>query len=294
MNYSHLTPDTAELMQASREERIEFCKQDRWVAYPKAREFVGMLDDLYNHPRTIRMPNYLLVARSGNGKSSILEHFARRYPSDVDAGGMPVLPVLHVEVPPDPTESSFYSAILWKMMRGHRERDSVTAKRQQTVAMLRQFQVRMLLLDEFNNIAEAGRSTRDLLATVRFLANDVKLGICAAGTATAINALNQDPQLKSRFQGYALPAWKLDRAYLQFLAAYEQVLPLALPSGLATREMATKLYALCGEAIGESVKLLKLAAAQAVRSGEERITVETLESVHWVAPTKWSDVAALI
>ncbi len=294
MNYPHLAPEAAKMLEAPTEERVEFCKQDRWVAYPTAREFVAILDELYSHPRTLRMPNYLLVARSGNGKSSILEHFGRRYESSVDAGGMPVMPVLHVDVPPDPTESSLYSAILWKMMKGHREKDSVSVKRQQTTALLRQLQVRILLLDEFNNIAEAGRSARDLLATVRFLANDVKLAICAAGTASAIHALNQDPQLKSRFQGFPLPAWKLDRRYLQFLAAYEQVLPLAEPSGLASKEMAPKLHALCGESIGETVKLLKLAAAHAVKSGEERITPQTLGQVHWVAPTKWGDVAALI
>lgn len=292
--FPHLAPEVAQMLQAPPPERIEFCREDRWVAYPVARDAVSRLDDLLSHPRSLRMPNLLIVARSGNGKSSILEHFTNRHEASVDAGGYPTVPVLLVEVPPDPTVSSFCSAILWKLNDAHREKDSTAMKLRQVKSILRHLHVRMLVLDEFNNIAEAGRETRALLSTVRSLANDLKIVICAAGTQSAVNALNQDPQLKSRFEPFGLPAWKLDRSYLGFLASYEKLLPLAKPSGLAGKELAPLLKSLCGEAIGETVKLLKMAAAHAIRTGDERITPELLTGLPWVAPAKWSDVAKAI
>lgn len=290
----HLLPEVAQMLQAPNDERIEFCRQDRWVAYPAARAAIDRLDDLHDHPRSLRMPNIIIVARSGNGKSSILETFSNRHPVTIDSQGDPVSPIAHVEVPPSPTVSSLCSAILWSMGIGHRERDSAAVKTRQVASILRYNRVRMLLIDEFNNIAEAGREARDILALIRHFSNDLKIVIGAAGTQAAINALNQDPQLKSRFQPVPIPAWKLDRTYLKFLAAYERLLPLTKPSGLAGSELAPTLHAMCGEAIGETVKLLKQAAVQAIRLGEEQITPELLGSVEWTPPASWKDVALVI
>lgn len=86
--------------------------------------------------------------------------------------------------------------------------------------------VQMLALNEFNNVADAGRATSDLLAAIKNLSNELRVTIVAAGTAKAINALNLDPQLKSRFEPIGLPHWSADREYRRFLASYEQLLPL--------------------------------------------------------------------
>lgn len=292
--FPHLAPEVAQLLQAPVEDRLEFCREDRWVSYPCAKQAIGLLDDLHDHPRSLRMPNILIVARSGNGKSSILEYFANRHHAMVNTEGHPVISVVRVEVPPYPTVSSICSTILWQMGIGHREKDSAAVKMRQVVSILSHNHVRMLLLDEFNNIAEAGREAREILSTIRHLSNTLKIVIGAAGTQASINALNQDPQLKTRFQPFGLRAWELDREYLKFLAAYERVLPLAEPSGLATKELAPMLHMACGKAIGETVKLLKLASAHAIKSGEERITPKMLQDLPWVASTSWKDVAAAI
>ena len=291
---THLSPLVAQMLQAPKDERITFCREDRWVAYPGALDAISLLDDLHDHPRSMRMPNLLIVARSGNGKSSILEYFENRHPAMVNSEGHPVTPVIAVEMPSDPTPSSMYSAILWRMAIGHRETDSAKVKCRQVEDILRYAHVRMLLLDEFNNVADAGREARNILSAVRSLSNKLKIPIAAAGTQSAINALNQDPQLKSRFQPFALRAWKLDMKYLQFLASYERLLPLHHPSNLTSEALATLIHRLCGEAIGETVKLLKAAAMQAIKSGTEKITPEIVSSLKGVAVTRWNDVAATI
>jgi hypothetical protein len=291
---AHLLPEVARVLQADDHERIEFCRQDRWVAYPAARAAIDRLDDLHDHPRSLRMPNILIVARSGNGKSSILETFMNRHPVTVDSQGDPVAPIAHIEVPASPTVSSLCSEILWSMGVGHREKDSSAVKVRQVKSIMRYSRVRMLLIDEFNNIAEAGREARDILALIRSISNDLKIVIGAAGTQAAINALNQDPQLKSRFQPIPIPAWKLGRPYLQFLAAYERLLPLEKPSNLASAELAPILHGMCGEAIGDTVKFLKEAAVQAIRSGQEQVTLDIIKSVQWTPTATWKDVALVL
>ncbi len=75
-----------------------------------------------------------------------------------------------------------------------------------------------------------------------------------------------------------MPKWTMDLPYLNFLNTYERLLPLAKPSGLAGEALAPVLHSAGGEAIGGTVTLLRSAAAMAIRSGEERITIEIIRA----------------
>jgi len=161
-------------------------------------------------------------------------------------------------------------------------------------SVLQYADVRLLVIDEFNNLTSAGKNAGDLLAAIKGLSNDLKIPIIAAGTQAAINALNSDPQMKSRFEPAALDRWKLDTEYLRFLASYERLLPLAEPSGLATRTLAPTIYGMAGDTIGGTVKLIKAAAAKAIESGYERIDDSVLKSLTWTRPGEWDEVARRI
>ena len=71
------------------------------------------------------------------------------------------------------------------------------------------------------------------------------------------------------------------RAYLflffvSLLASFERVLPLLERSNLAGRELAFPLFELSKGSIGQLTRVLRRAAVEAIRSGEERITPEIL------------------
>ncbi|UXL29514.1 TniB family NTP-binding protein [Stenotrophomonas maltophilia] len=291
MSVEHLLPEVAAILEEPNQSRIEFCRQDRWVGYTAATKALDELDDLRNFPKNLRPNNILLVARSGNGKSSILDYFANRHPIGITNEGKPVVPVLKLEMPSKPDESEFWSLILWILGISHRESDRTAHKKRQAKSAMVYANVQMLALDEFNNVAEAGRATADLLAAIRNLSNELRIPIVAAGTEKAINALNLDPQLKSRFEPIGLPQWKLDREYRGFLAAYEQLLPLVKPSGLASRELATTLFAMAGGTVGQNVKLLRRASVEAIESGTEQITPELLRGLEWTRADGWDVVA---
>ena len=194
-------------------------------------------------------------------------------------------------MPETPSESDFWSEILWTMMISHGDRDSVASKKKEAKSILVYAGIRVLVIDEFNNITTAGKAAGDLLTAIKMLSNDLKISIVAAGTQAAINALNLEPQMKSRFEPAALDRWKLNVEYLRFLTSYEKLLPLAEPSNLASREIAPLIYGMAGETIGSTVKLLKEASSFAIASGKERIDEKVLKAMTWTREDEWDEIS---
>lgn len=287
----HLRPKAAETLQLELDERIEYCRADRWVSYATAHSILKRLDDLYTYPKTIRMPNVLLVGRSNNGKSSIVQHFLRRHPMTVLPDGRPGSYVAWISLPAAPTESTLWSEILWSLNIQHRERDSVEKKRRMALDSMSYANVRILAIDEFNHLVNAGKDASKLLATIKHLSTTLRISIIASGTQAAINALNSDPQMKSRFEAAVLDRWNLNTEYLRFLATYETLLPLAEPSQLSSRELAPLIYRLGGDTIGGTVKVLKDAAVHAIENGKERIDASILAAVREMRGADWDEVA---
>lgn len=289
--YEHLSRDVVEILEYTTAERIQFCQSDRWVGYTRAQQILKQLDDLLAYPKSLRMPNLLLVGRSDNGKSSILQHFVGRHPMLMREDGTPGPTVLWFSMPATPTESSFWSELLWSLNIQHRERDPVEKKRRQALNAMEYASVRMLAIDEFNHLTNAGKDAGRLLSAIKNLSSDMRLSILASGTEAAFNALNTDPQMRSRFEPAKLERWKLDKEYLRFLASYEMLLPLAEPSGLASRELAPTIYGMAGDTIGATVKVLKNAAVHALQTGREKIDAEVLEKMRHVRSGHWDEAS---
>ncbi len=289
--YEHLNPEVIEALQLPTPERIEFCQTDRWVGYTRAQQVLKQLDDLFVYPKSLRMPNILLVGRSDNGKSSIIQRFVHRHPMLMREDGSPGPCVVWLAMPATPTESSFWSELLWSLNVRHGERDPPEKKRRQAFDTMEYASVKMLAIDEFNHLTNAGKDAARLLAAIKNVSTALRIPIIASGTQAAINALNSDPQMKSRFEPAVLDRWKLDREYLRFLASYETFLPLAEASNLASRELAPTIYGMAGDTIGGTVKLLKDAASHALRTGRERIDANVLNSMNHVKSSQWDEAA---
>lgn len=292
--YEHLNQDVVEVLEYTTPERIQFCLSDRWVGYTRAQQILKQLEDLLSYPKSLRMPNLLLVGRSDNGKSSILQHFVGRHPMLMRDDGTPGPMVLCFSMPATPTESSFWSELLWSLNIQHRERDPVEKKRRQALNAMEYASVRMLAIDEFNHLTNAGKDAGRLLSAIKNLSSDMRLSILATGTEAAFNALNLDPQMRSRFEPTKLERWKLDKEYLRFLASYEMLLPLAQPSGLAGRELAPTIYGMAGDTIGATVKVLKNAAVHALQTGREKIDADVLKSMRHVRSGHWDEATSRV
>jgi hypothetical protein len=289
--FEHLDPDAAVALSLPTADRVVFCRTDRWIGYSRAEQIGRQLDDLYVYPKSLRMPNILLVGRSNNGKSSIIREFIGRHPMQRNDDGTAQSGVLWMGMPAKPTETSFWSELLGCMLLGHRERDPIEKKRHQAYHGLNYLGIRVIAIDEFNHLTNAGKHAAAILASIKNLSTDLKVAIIATGTQAAINALNSDMQMKTRFEPLVLDRWTMNAEYLRFLASYERLLPLAEPSNLATRELAPKIWALGGDTIGGTVNTLQRAAVLALHSGKEKIDASILGRIGTAAADQWTAIA---
>ena len=118
------------------------------------------------------------------------------------------------------------------------------------------------------------------------LSNELQLSIVGVGTKDAVQILHTDPQHASRFDVISLPKWSLDIDFLKLLASFEKLIPLKQPSNLKEKEMSSLLFEICNGNLGDLSKLLITCAKDAITSGEEKITYETIMRHKDLQPTK--------
>ncbi|MGA4554909.1 TniB family NTP-binding protein [Methylorubrum aminovorans] len=283
--FSHVAPEVREVMDRSPAERIAVAQADQWVDYPAATAALKRLEDALKHTRASRMENCLLVGDSNNGKSSILRTFVQRNPSRgwmTDEAGTPQLraiPVLLMDMPRQRQDELFWKAMLQGLACAAPRRNEDLEPF--ACSLLEQFEVRVLVIDEVHDLLLEGtpRQHRSRLKLLKSLSNRLRLPIVVAGTHEAEAALAIAEEVDNRFEPFVLPRWNLDRNFRGFVAAYERLLPLKQPSGLAERETLIPLYNVCDGTIGRMVRVLKRAAVAAIESGAEKIDAELIGKV---------------
>jgi hypothetical protein len=273
MTYSHLSSKAKEIVEASVETRLEYINQRFFIPYSRAQEILDEMEDLLVYPKTNRMPNLLIVARSNNGKTEILKEFLKRHPpvdrvtkDRIDA------PVVYIQSPPGPTEDVFLHKALQAVWAPVKVNDSPGRKLNQLIDMLERLEVKMLLIDEINALL-AGSVTKQrfFLNMVKYIGNELGIPIVTAGTVDAQQALATDAQLKSRFPVRALPRWSWGKDFRRLLASFEFILPLKGASQLSDLHIAKYLYGLSEGVIGELATILRSATQEAISSGKEKI-----------------------
>ncbi len=286
--YAHLNEVAREALKLSNEDRIARIRSARWIGYTRAREILEQLKDLLTHPKKHRMPNLLIYGDTNNGKTMIVNRFRQLYPARDNAeGDAAIVPVLIIQSPPVPDENRFYNAILEKLFAPYKASDRVDKKQFQVIKTLERVRLKVLILDELHNLI-AGNTNRQrhFLNTIRYLGNELQIPIVGVGTKDALVALRTDPSLANRFEPAELPRWQMGKDYLKLLASFERMLPLKKPSNLIETNLAIKLLAMSEGIIGELSSILTKAAVKAVKSGKEQITLELINSIKWVQPSK--------
>lgn len=288
MSFEHLTPKTQELLELNNDERIKVIRSSRWVGYPRAKQVLHKLEELFNYPKNDRMPNLLIIGDTNNGKTALVKRFCNMHPAeDTPEGDAIIFPVLYIECPPKPDEGRLYDEILSKIYQKFKERDNAGKKLSQVLKVCEKIGVRMIILDEVQHIlAGSGNQQRLFLNVIKTLGNKLKVPIVAVGIREAYNAIQTDAQLANRFELAPLPRWRLgDEDYERLLASFEALLPLREPSYLYENQVANKLFSMTEGYIGELSRLLSRAAEGAILNGEEQITLNLLNSLEWVAPS---------
>lgn len=147
--------------------------------------------------------------------------------------------------------------------------------------------VRMLIIDELHSLlAGTPKQQSAVMNALKTLCNELCIPIVGVGTSEAVLILHTDPQHASRFEVARLPTWVLDKEFQRLLASFERILPLQKPSKLHKQELAMRLHAISEGNIGNLHRLLIECATEAIKSGEEQITLPIIESKKWLQPTR--------
>lgn len=282
-------------MALSDQERIQWINNPRWIGYPRAQQILKKLDDLLHYPRQARMPSMLIIGRSNNGKTRLIQNFSQKHEAQENPQGDYIIaPVIYCQAPPTPSESGFYSAILGSLYE-RIPSASTEAKRKRVVDVLRGIGVKVLIIDELHNVL-AGTSIKQqqFLNMIKFLSNELNISIVGCGTADLLRAVAVDEQIQNRFTPEILPVWKCNKEYRQLLMSFESILPLKKPSNLHNSELATKIHAISEGTIGETSLLLNAASSKAISSGEESITAEIINTCGYLSPSDRTALASRV
>jgi hypothetical protein len=153
--------------------------------------------------------------------------------------------------------------------------------------LLREVNVKVLIIDELHNIFGAKENVRrQFLNLIRFLGNELRIPIVGVGTRDAYLAIRSDPQLENRFEPMPLPVWEEGEDLLKLLSSFCSMMPLKSQSNIATEEMSKYVLSRIDRTIGEIAKLLTAATLVAIESGEEAINQKTLAQAGYKSPNE--------
>jgi hypothetical protein len=287
MIMKHLKEDVKLLAEGNDDNRLTYIHSDFWIPYTRANEIIRKFQGLMKYPRRNRMPNFLVVGETNNGKTALLNKFQDEYNPYVSPELGTQLDVLMIETPPSADESRLYHVILDKLMAPYRVNDRVDKKHYQVMQLFGSLNLKMLIIDELHSIISGSyNKQRAFLTILKYLSNELKIVIVAAGTKEAVRVINTDPQLANRFDPIILQKWKMNEDFLRLLMSFESLLPLREKSNLIEKELSYKILAMSEGTIGEVSRILKEAAVVAIENGYEKITLKTLDHISYISPSR--------
>lgn len=284
---SHLAEDYRERAMWADNERIAWIRMDRWLGFPKAENVRTTLDTMLRYPPRTRMPCLLIYGQTGMGKSRIVERFEAGNPRGFnDTTETATIPVVAVQLPPQPTDGEFYGEVLEKLGAGFAGRGDVQRARQLTRRIMGQVGARMLILDEINHmLACTPRQQRVFLNTLRYLANDLQIPIVCTGNHEARAALLTDAALAERFDAVELVRWQNDEPFRLLMVTFAAILPLRKRSQLEEERCRTAILDLSDGNTGRIFRLVETLAVRAIENGAERIETGDLDADDFVLPS---------
>ena len=137
LDLDHLRPEVREHAMEREEERIRRIRTDRCVPFSRAAEGLNLLEELLAYPERTCMPNLVIHADAGMGKTMLATKFRRDHPPSFDAEtGAIVTPVIFVEMPSAPDEGRFYTRLLDSICAPSEPRATLARKEAMAVRIL--------------------------------------------------------------------------------------------------------------------------------------------------------------
>jgi Cdc6-like AAA superfamily ATPase len=260
-------------------------QRDRWIAYPAGTAGLRRLGELLATRPRVRMPCLLIYGVSGAGKSMLLEKFRRDYVANRPTRNG-LRPIVATQMPPLPILRSLYAEIVRTLGGPTRPGMRFYEMEETALGLLRQANPRMLIVDEIQHLLScSNREQRAALNMIKYLSNEQRISIIAAGTHEALHVMRYDPQIASRFEQMELPVWSESNELRRFVAGYLALLPVTCQPDLIDQRFIEYLLLLTDGVTGRVIDLLRGAAIQTLAQKSKTLTLEHLMSAGAALPT---------
>lgn len=281
-------------MSEDKDTRIDDILKNGWIGYTRSNQILKSLNMLLRFPASDRMQNILIMGESNNGKTTIARRFFNKNPPHTEivveketghTYEIVVRPVLMVQCPHIPHEKRLYYGILDQLNLPYLKTTKAEYLQKTIINAFRDMRVKILILDEIHHILSGtAAKQREFLNLIKYISNEADVSIVALGTNEASYVLKGDRQLDTRFDKMVIPKWQYNEDFLRLLATIEQILPLKNASNLIQEDISKQIFTLSHGIIGEVIKLLKLAAIDAIESRTETITEKSIKQLNYSSP----------
>ena len=199
----HLDQRTINFLQGckapnAKEKKIAFVQDTPWIMHKEAQRIWDKMEEILEHPRTHRMRDLNIVARSNNGKTTILKRFAKAHQATIDEDtGELKAPIIAAVMPHDPTEILFINELLKAVQLSVKRTDTFANKLEQLYNALERIDCKVILIDEIQHIAAGTSREQHLLVNMmKNISSLLQLSFITAGAPAAINIFSFDDQFK--------------------------------------------------------------------------------------------------
>lgn len=283
MPYEHLEESRRFLMELSEQDRMNFVRKDVVISTEHLRNVQTIAYNMIHIPRgCMEAPCLVVTAESNHGKSTIcnaIRGLDQAWCRKIRYVNF-VRDTKNTRTRPRPGEK-LMSAL--GLIPGKTGIDIQTI-----IDYCLSNDIRAIFMDEFQD-SVLQLSNQEQLAFLSMLRGmcgpPLYMSFFVFGVKETRNALAFDAQYERRFEKYEITRWNaVDAEYLNFLDTWESIMPLAFPSRLSSSQLATEIYQQTDGIIGRMCDVLKAAAAYAISSGTEKITIDTLKRA---SQSKW-------
>jgi hypothetical protein len=291
--YPHLPEATAKLIELSTVERVRSVLADRYIHHERVSDLIKHVEFRMQQPKGVRPTGTVVWSPSNGGKTALAAALMRRHRAREATPQYPASrPIVTFTMSGAREAKEIYTRFLIALGMPHLSALTGSERRLMAMKLGEAADLILLIVDEIQDVILSTERQQQLaLLAIKDLMNSLKVHVLALGTEDARHALEADQHLKHRFQFRELPSWRNDDYLRHFLEAYESTLPLKQRSNLGSPRMMKVIIKETEGVLGAIVDLLKYAAAFAIETETERITIDLIERARFDVPITdiWSD-----
>jgi len=258
----------------------------KWVDYREAQKVRMRLRFLLRYKNTIRPPCMLILGDTNNGKTSLIRNFAYRAAQISEIRpNKECVPIVYVQAPPAPDLGALYEELLREVNAVHSPSWRPDRKRVLISDLFPELGVRMIVVDEVNNLLQAKPDQIRLFFNgLKNLTNDLGIPIVAVGTPDVEPAFQTNQQIGNRFKPCRLPRWDAGKDYASFVRRVLKRDGFEAADDLITVAFVNRIHALTEGLTGETTELLQKAMIATHEAGRKRVEAADINNTDWVPP----------